>query len=126
MHCCFDCFERFVRFINNNAYIQIALTGKGFCTSAHESFYLMLRNAGRFTALAGVGSLILGLGKLFIAASSATISYLIVTHVEPFRDDIYSPVVPTVFFFTGVLPCGYIFHVSVRNGCRHYSLMLLC
>ena len=32
--CCLDCFHRFVKFINENAYIQVALTGENFCTSA--------------------------------------------------------------------------------------------
>lgn len=39
------CFERFIRFINSNAYIMIALTGKGFCSAAYDAFYLIFRNA---------------------------------------------------------------------------------
>jgi len=32
--CLIDCFERFIRFINRHAYIQIAMTGENFCKAA--------------------------------------------------------------------------------------------
>lgn len=32
--CIVECFERFVRYVNRNAYINIALNGNGFCKSA--------------------------------------------------------------------------------------------
>ena len=44
VRCCLACFERAIRFINENAYIFIALTGQGFCASAHSAFYVVLRN----------------------------------------------------------------------------------
>jgi hypothetical protein len=34
MSCLVACFERIVRFITENAYIMIAITGKNFCASA--------------------------------------------------------------------------------------------
>uniref|UniRef100_A0AAY4AXX5 Choline transporter-like protein n=1 Tax=Denticeps clupeoides TaxID=299321 RepID=A0AAY4AXX5_9TELE len=44
LKCCFWCLERFIRFINRNAYIMIAIYGTNFCTSAREAFYLLMRN----------------------------------------------------------------------------------
>lgn len=32
--CCIACFERAIRFLTENAYIMMAITGKNFCTSA--------------------------------------------------------------------------------------------
>lgn len=51
MRCGFACcsyllkyFETFIRFLNSNAYIMIALTGDNFCRAAYDAFYLLLRN----------------------------------------------------------------------------------
>mmetsp|Transcript_14870 Transcript_14870/g.25406 ORF Transcript_14870/g.25406 Transcript_14870/m.25406 type:complete len:555 (+) Transcript_14870:337-2001(+) len=41
--CCFYCLEKCMRFINKNAYIQTAIFGSSFCTSAKEAFFLILR-----------------------------------------------------------------------------------
>lgn len=38
-----------------NAYIQIALMGTNFCTSAKKAFFLILRNAFRFGTVAILG-----------------------------------------------------------------------
>lgn len=43
--CCLACFERFIRFISHNAFIMMAITGDGFCTSAHQAFYLVMRSS---------------------------------------------------------------------------------
>lgn len=44
--CCLACFERFVRFITKNAFLMMAITGEGFCSSAHQAFYLAMRTSG--------------------------------------------------------------------------------
>ena len=40
--CCIDCLNRCIKFINRNAYIQIALTGDNFCVAAYNAFMLIL------------------------------------------------------------------------------------
>merc|ERR1739848_372678 len=40
--CCIWCFEKLVKFLNKNAYIQIAILGKPFCTSAKNAFFFIL------------------------------------------------------------------------------------
>lgn len=42
--CLVKYFETFIRFLNSNAYIMIALTGQNFCSSAYDAFYLITRN----------------------------------------------------------------------------------
>lgn len=42
--CIIRYFERFIRFLNSNAYIMIALTGQSFCAAAYDAFYLIMRN----------------------------------------------------------------------------------
>lgn len=43
--CLIRYFEKFIRFLNSNAYIMIALTGQNFCSAAYDAFYLIFRNA---------------------------------------------------------------------------------
>ncbi|KAF4522673.1 hypothetical protein B566_EDAN010454 [Ephemera danica] len=45
--CCFWCLEKFLLFLNRNAYIMCAVHGKNFCTSAREAFMLLMRNVVR-------------------------------------------------------------------------------
>ncbi|CAC5373360.1 SLC44A2_4_5 [Mytilus coruscus] len=47
LKCCFWCLEKFLRFLNKNAYIMIAAHGKNFCTSAKNAFMLIMRNCVR-------------------------------------------------------------------------------
>uniref|UniRef100_A0A8C9MZ66 Choline transporter-like protein n=1 Tax=Serinus canaria TaxID=9135 RepID=A0A8C9MZ66_SERCA len=52
LQCCFWCLEKFLKFINRNAYIMIAIYGKNFCTSAKEAFFLLMRNVVRIPVFA--------------------------------------------------------------------------
>ncbi len=45
--CCLWCLEKFMRFINRNAYIMCAMKSTNFCTSALEAFNLLMRNIMR-------------------------------------------------------------------------------
>ncbi|CAL8343390.1 unnamed protein product [Merluccius merluccius] len=47
LKCCFWCLERFLRYMNRNAYIMVAIYGTNFCTSAREAFFLLMRNVVR-------------------------------------------------------------------------------
>ena len=90
--CCLDCFHRFVKFLNENAYIQVALTGESFCSSAMAAFVLALKNAATFTITNGVGSLIFFLGKMTISITNTAIGYVLITNVESFKEDIDNPI----------------------------------
>jgi len=46
-----ECFERFIKYINRNAYILIALKGENFCSAAKEAMGLLWDNAGRASVL---------------------------------------------------------------------------
>ena len=56
--CCFWCLEKFMKFINRNAYILTAINGTNFCSSAKEAFGLILRNCVRVVVLDKVTQLI--------------------------------------------------------------------
>lgn len=51
MKCFFWCLEKFLRFINRNAYIMCAIHGKNFCASAIDAFNLLMRNILRVFVL---------------------------------------------------------------------------
>ncbi len=56
LRCVMNCFERFIRFLTRNTYIQIAITGKNFCIAAKEAFETIWANSTRFTLVGGIGS----------------------------------------------------------------------
>jgi hypothetical protein len=47
MQCCFACVEKFLKFLNKNAYIEIAVYGYSFCEASKMAFQLLTRNAIR-------------------------------------------------------------------------------
>jgi hypothetical protein len=81
--CCTWCLEKCLKYINKNAYIQVALMGTNFCTSAWNAFNLFFRNALRFGAVAMLGWVIHIIGCLFIVAASTGCGYLIITNMYP-------------------------------------------
>ncbi|KAL3869721.1 hypothetical protein ACJMK2_042370 [Sinanodonta woodiana] len=64
LQCCLWCFEKFLQYINRNAYIEIAIYGKSFCESARKAFILIVNNALRVVAINSVGDFVLFIGKL--------------------------------------------------------------
>eukprot|EP00092_Neocalanus_flemingeri_P031507 GFUD01034217.1.p1 GENE.GFUD01034217.1~~GFUD01034217.1.p1 ORF type:complete len:528 (-),score=116.65 GFUD01034217.1:464-2047(-) len=73
--CCFWCLEKFMKFINRNAYILTAIYGTNFCKSAKEAFSLILRNLVRVAVLDKVTDFLLFLGKVVITSTVALLSF---------------------------------------------------
>ena len=59
--------ERFLNFINKNAYIQTAIMGNSFCKSAADACLLLIRNCLRVGTLQVISTVFIFLGKYFIA-----------------------------------------------------------
>ncbi|XP_023665535.1 choline transporter-like protein 4 isoform X3 [Paramormyrops kingsleyae] len=66
LKCCFWCLEKFIKFLNRNAYIMIAIYGKNFCVSAKNAFKLLMRNIVRVVVLDKVTDILLFFGKLLV------------------------------------------------------------
>lgn len=64
-----------MRFVNRNAYIMCAVTGKNFCSSASEAFGLLLRNVVRVVVLDKITDVLLFLGRLVVLGAVAVASY---------------------------------------------------
>jgi hypothetical protein len=95
LQCCMWCFEQCVKFLNKNAYIQIALLGTPFCTSAKAAFWLILRNFVRFGIVAMLGSVIKLLGMLCITCTVTVLGYYILLALHPET----SPMIPVILYF---------------------------
>lgn len=90
------CFERFIRFLNNNAYIMIALTGKNFCSAAKAAFETIWANSMRFALVNGIGGAFIFVGKFCISIVTLMIFYYVITTMDYFKEKIFSPVFPCI------------------------------
>jgi hypothetical protein len=101
--CYFWCLDKFMQFVNKNAYTVIALTKKGFCAAAYEAFVMILANAVRMATLNAVSTLFLAFGKYFVALVATAIAYIVLTQVSPYKDtdsaDGVSPFFPCLVVF---------------------------
>ncbi|XP_053381023.1 choline transporter-like protein 4 isoform X2 [Mercenaria mercenaria] len=75
LKCCFWCLEKFIRFLNKNAYIMVAIHGKNFCVSAKKAFMLIFRNVVRVLVVDKVTDFLLLIGKLLVVGGIACASY---------------------------------------------------
>uniref|UniRef100_A0A672UXX1 Choline transporter-like protein n=1 Tax=Strigops habroptila TaxID=2489341 RepID=A0A672UXX1_STRHB len=80
LKCCFWCLEKFIKFLNRNAYIMIAIYGTNFCASARNAFFLLMRNIIRVAVLDKVTDFLLFLGKLLIVGGVGILAFFFFTH----------------------------------------------
>ncbi|XP_051568187.1 choline transporter-like protein 2 isoform X1 [Myxocyprinus asiaticus] len=104
LKCCFWCLEKFIKFLNRNAYIMVAIYGKNFCTSARDAFFLLMRNIVRVAVLDKVTDFLLFLGKLLIVGIVGICSFFfftgkvkIVEEAAPNLNYYWVPILTVVF-----------------------------
>uniref|UniRef100_A0A8D0F5Y2 Choline transporter-like protein n=1 Tax=Strix occidentalis caurina TaxID=311401 RepID=A0A8D0F5Y2_STROC len=95
LKCCFWCLEKFLKFINRNAYIMIAIYGKNFCTSAKEAFFLLMRNVVRVAVLDKVTDFLLFLGKILVAGGVGVLAFFFFTQRIP----VFAQEAPTLNYY---------------------------
>eukprot|EP01112_Ceratiomyxa_fruticulosa_P007124 TRINITY_DN183_c0_g1_i1.p1 TRINITY_DN183_c0_g1~~TRINITY_DN183_c0_g1_i1.p1 ORF type:complete len:709 (+),score=136.87 TRINITY_DN183_c0_g1_i1:277-2403(+) len=78
LQCFLAYFERFIKFLNKNAYIMVAMYGYSFCGGARRAFGLILKNILRVAAINWVSSFLTFLSKLFICAVTTIASFLVI------------------------------------------------
>lgn len=106
LRCCLACVERIVQFLNKTAYIQIALTGKNFCQAASDGFTIVFTNGLRYMIVAGVGEIMMFLGKVLIAILTGVLFYIIITFTSEFSANILQPVLMSGVNFANNLGGG--------------------
>ncbi|XP_028251347.1 choline transporter-like protein 4 [Parambassis ranga] len=129
LKCCFWCLEKFIKFINRNAYIMIAIYGKNFCVSAKNAFMLLMRNIVRVVVLDKVTDLLLFFGKLLVVGGVGVLSFFffsgrILLPGNTFRSETlnyyWMPII-TVVFGSYLIAHGFF---SVYNMC--VDTLFLC
>ena len=104
-----SCLQRFLAFLNKNAYVQTALVGTSFCTSAKNAFSLIVRNAARFGVLSGISGLVNLFGRMFITAATAGIGWVMITYW--YENKIHSPILPII----AIIIIGYVIGGLIMN-----------
>lgn len=97
--CYLDCFHRFIKFLNENAYIQIALTNENFCPSALNAFVIGLKNAGTFMAVNGIGGMVRFLGRFTICIANTFLGYLLISYETTMKEEIDNPIIILAVIF---------------------------
>ena len=90
IRCCLDCFDRFMRFVNQNAYIYCALSNEGFCSSALNAFILVLKNMAKFSFVNAIGGTFMYIAKFCIATINTVICWYILVKMESVTE-VYLP-----------------------------------
>jgi choline transporter-like protein 2/4/5 len=98
------CFERVIRFITETAYVMMAISGKNFCTSAAEGFYLAIRSAGQVLITQSTLKVFVFIGVLFITLITTLIGWAVLTETSRFKYNIYSPLFPVLAFILVSFP----------------------
>lgn len=73
--CCFWCLDKFLKFINRNAYIMVAIYGRNFCKSAIDALKLITSNPLRALVLDSVTTFILFLGSILITVGMGVLGF---------------------------------------------------
>ncbi|EFA82487.1 solute carrier family 44 protein member 2 [Heterostelium album PN500] len=103
LNCLFGCFERFIKFIDKNAYIMVAIYGYSFCKGARRGFSLIVSNVLRVAAVSVISAFLIFLGRLLITVITIGISFILLQRIA--EDGFY--VVPVIiigfiaFFISG-------------------------
>lgn len=92
--CIVNCITRFIEFVSTHAYVEIALTGQGFCSSAKEALKFTIQHPMLFALVgrAAFGVRVLGMG--FVSAGTTFIVSVVLYAIPP--EGLSSPMVPMV------------------------------
>ncbi|XP_038114257.1 choline transporter-like 2 [Culex quinquefasciatus] len=104
---CFEVLEKFLKFLNRNAYIMCALHGKDFWSSSKDAFNLLSRNVLRVITVNGVTGFLFFLSKLVLASSMAALTYTCF-HTETTKQLNY-PATPAILVFFGTYVIANVF-----------------
>lgn len=103
--CCLFCLEKFLKFLNRNAYIITAIYGTGFFTSARRAFHLIINNPLRLLVIDQVCDFLIFLGKICVTASISILAFFFFTHritrAEEFVPELHYYLVPLLLIIVG-------------------------
>ncbi|XP_060655120.1 choline transporter-like 1 [Drosophila nasuta] len=102
--CCLKCcicgfwlLEKFIRFLNHNAYTVVAIESINFCPAAGIAWNAMATNALQVATINSIGDFILFLGKVVVAALSGLIG-IVMLKDKPGLNFYMAPVILIIIF----------------------------
>ena len=123
LSCYVNCFTRFIEFISELGFAQVAITSNNFCSSCMEAFGLLVSNPLKFGAVGWIGSSFVFLGKIFVGSVSGVIGYFLISSDAALSALLYERVIPVLIMALIGVIVGSIFY-SVFGSAS--SAMLLC
>lgn len=100
--CIAQCIVRFIEFVSEHAYVEIALTGRGFCGAAQRSLKMSIEHPGIFGIVGRVVMAIRVLGMLVTAGATTFVVGLFLYIFPP--DGLLAPTGPLILtFIVGVV-----------------------
>jgi len=99
LRCFLACLEKIVSCLNRNAYILIALTGKGFCAASSDALAMISANPIRYGIVTGIGEILMLLGKLIIAGATTGLFYVLITFVQSIKENVLEPIFLLILVF---------------------------
>ena len=90
-----------MRYLNDGTYVQIAINGEGYCSSAVKAFNLIADNAIKVTITDGISIFFTVLGIIGISVGVGVGAYFAVLKMPYFNERISSPLIVT--FVSGVI-----------------------
>jgi hypothetical protein len=114
--CIAQCIVRFVEFVSEHAYVEIALTGCGFCGAAQRSLKMSIEHPAMFGLVGRVAMAVRVLGML-ITAGATTLLVGLFLYVFP-PDGLLTPNGPLVLTFIIGLVIGEIVMHPLASAAR--------
>eukprot|EP00040_Diaphanoeca_grandis_P019859 m.105192 g.105192 ORF g.105192 m.105192 type:complete len:658 (+) comp27628_c0_seq2:710-2683(+) len=102
VNCCLFCFQRCVKFLNKNAYIEIAIWGDGFFSSACRAMRLLLDHILMVSLVNGVSHMIQWVIKVAVSMSIGILAYLWLESMED-QVPLYPVVAASMVLFSFVV-----------------------
>uniref|UniRef100_A0A8C5HGV0 Choline transporter-like protein n=1 Tax=Gouania willdenowi TaxID=441366 RepID=A0A8C5HGV0_GOUWI len=128
LRCCFVCLEKFIRYVNRNAFIMMAIYGKNFCTSARDAFYLLMRNVLRVAVVDRLTDALLFMAKLLVSISGSLIFFFFSNKLPVDQDQVpilHYPWLPLLVSDIGSFLVAHCFF-SVYSTCVDTLFLCLC
>lgn len=97
--CCFWCLEKFIRYLNHNAYTVIAIESINFCPAAGVAWSAIWTHVISVATINGIGDFVLFLGKLAVAGICGFISLIMLKRDPEIQYYIVPVFVIAVFAF---------------------------
>lgn len=98
-----ECLKKCVKYLNENAYIELALRSENFCTCAKDGVCLIIKHGARFLFTSGLGRAMGNFAKLAVCAGNCFFIYILLENWS-INEGMISPVGPlvVVLIFTWV------------------------